>query len=136
MNVSDSQSVSCLSVGNLEQIQITDSCNEETNSTQPHSNMSSVMLKDFNRHYGILSSIVWKRRSGFGKYSLTKAWEKRRLTLQENKLQYFKSVSGNFGETESDNVFISVGEGGYNSTGSLNTQTQYTSRLDGIGDSI
>lgn len=136
MNVSDSQSVSCLSVGNLEQIQITDSCNEETNSTQRHSNMSSVMLKDFNRHHGILSSIVWKRRSGFGKYSLTKAWEKRRLTLQENKLQYFKSVSGNFGETESDNVFISVGEVGYNGAGSLNTQTQYTSRLDVIDDSI
>jgi len=40
----------------------------------------------------LLSSAVWKRRSGFGKYN-QKAWERRRITLKGAILQYFKEDS-------------------------------------------
>lgn len=39
-----------------------------------------------------LSSIVWKQRSGYGKYSIRNAWEKRRLELVGSKLYYYKCL--------------------------------------------
>mmetsp|Transcript_3082 Transcript_3082/g.6782 ORF Transcript_3082/g.6782 Transcript_3082/m.6782 type:complete len:1092 (+) Transcript_3082:110-3385(+) len=38
-----------------------------------------------------LSAVLWKRRSGFGKHSTTKAWEKRRVELRGTKLMYYQS---------------------------------------------
>ncbi len=37
-----------------------------------------------------LSATVWKRRSGFGKLSYSKAWERRKVILKGSKLFYFK----------------------------------------------
>jgi len=39
-----------------------------------------------------LSANVWKRRGGMGKLSYSKAWERRKVILQDNKLFYFKIV--------------------------------------------
>ena len=38
-----------------------------------------------------MTGIVWKRRSGFGKYSSHAAWERRRVILQGTRLLYFKT---------------------------------------------
>eukprot|EP00529_Nitzschia_sp_RCC80_P004976 CAMPEP_0113513164 /NCGR_PEP_ID=MMETSP0014_2-20120614/39711_1 /TAXON_ID=2857 /ORGANISM="Nitzschia sp." /LENGTH=953 /DNA_ID=CAMNT_0000409539 /DNA_START=280 /DNA_END=3141 /DNA_ORIENTATION=- /assembly_acc=CAM_ASM_000159 len=38
-----------------------------------------------------MTGIVWKRRSGFGKYSSHAAWERRRVILQGTRLVYFKT---------------------------------------------
>mmetsp|Transcript_9962 Transcript_9962/g.28285 ORF Transcript_9962/g.28285 Transcript_9962/m.28285 type:complete len:1235 (-) Transcript_9962:200-3904(-) len=37
-----------------------------------------------------LTGSVWKRRSGFGKYSVSAAWERRRLVLRGTTLWYYK----------------------------------------------
>ena len=39
-----------------------------------------------------LTGVVWKRRSGLGKYSVSAAWERRRIVLKGNKLYYFKTL--------------------------------------------
>ncbi|KAL3769757.1 hypothetical protein ACHAW5_003025 [Stephanodiscus triporus] len=39
-----------------------------------------------------ISAILWKRRSGFGKLSTTKAWEKRRVELRGSKLIYYRTA--------------------------------------------
>lgn len=39
-----------------------------------------------------LTGIVWKRRSGLGKYSSTAAWERRRIVLKGNRLAYYKNL--------------------------------------------
>lgn len=39
-----------------------------------------------------LTGIVWKRRSGLGKYSSSAAWERRRVVLQGSKLLYYKTL--------------------------------------------
>lgn len=38
-----------------------------------------------------LSGILWKRRSGLGKHSTIKAWEKRRVELRGSKLLYYET---------------------------------------------
>mmetsp|Transcript_19659 Transcript_19659/g.42726 ORF Transcript_19659/g.42726 Transcript_19659/m.42726 type:complete len:1045 (-) Transcript_19659:2973-6107(-) len=38
-----------------------------------------------------ISGILWKRRSGFGKHSTIKAWEKRRVELRGSKLIYYRT---------------------------------------------
>ena len=38
-----------------------------------------------------LTAIVWKRRSGFGKYSVTTAWERRRVVLRGARMYYYKT---------------------------------------------
>jgi Protein ENHANCED DISEASE RESISTANCE 2, C-terminal/PH domain len=40
-----------------------------------------------------LTGIVWKRRSGLGKYSSNAAWERRRVVLEGTKLLYYKTSS-------------------------------------------
>eukprot|EP00526_Cylindrotheca_closterium_P000036 CAMPEP_0113632258 /NCGR_PEP_ID=MMETSP0017_2-20120614/16763_1 /TAXON_ID=2856 /ORGANISM="Cylindrotheca closterium" /LENGTH=876 /DNA_ID=CAMNT_0000542799 /DNA_START=123 /DNA_END=2753 /DNA_ORIENTATION=- /assembly_acc=CAM_ASM_000147 len=40
-----------------------------------------------------LTGIVWKRRSGLGKYSATAAWERRRIVLKGNRLAYYKNLN-------------------------------------------
>ena len=39
----------------------------------------------------MISGILWKRRSGFGKHSTIKAWEKRRVELRGSKLIYYRT---------------------------------------------
>jgi len=39
----------------------------------------------------IISGILWKRRSGFGKHSTIKAWEKRFVELRGSKLIYYRT---------------------------------------------
>jgi hypothetical protein len=38
-----------------------------------------------------LAGIAWKRRSGFGKFSVSSAWERRRIELQGTKLLYYRT---------------------------------------------
>lgn len=38
-----------------------------------------------------LMDVVWKRRSGFGKYSTSSAWERRRMILRGNKIYYYRA---------------------------------------------
>lgn len=38
-----------------------------------------------------LTEVVWKRRSGLGKYSASSAWERRRMILRGNKIYYYKT---------------------------------------------
>ena len=39
-----------------------------------------------------LAGIIWKRRSGLGKYSYTAPWERRRVVLQGTRLIYYKTL--------------------------------------------
>jgi hypothetical protein len=39
-----------------------------------------------------INGIVWKRRSGLGKYSVSAAWERRRIVLKGNRLYYYKTM--------------------------------------------
>lgn len=41
----------------------------------------------------VLSSVVWKRRSGYGKYSTSRAWERRRMDLKGSTIRYFKTIN-------------------------------------------
>lgn len=38
-----------------------------------------------------IMGIIWKRRSGLGKYSTTAAWERRRVVLKGSKLYYYRT---------------------------------------------
>jgi len=38
----------------------------------------------------LLSTMAWKKRSGYGKYSMRNAWEKRRFELVDTKITYYK----------------------------------------------
>ena len=38
-----------------------------------------------------ITGIIWKRRSGLGKYSTTSAWERRRVVLKGSKLYYYRT---------------------------------------------
>ncbi|KAL7554640.1 hypothetical protein ACHAWF_018235 [Thalassiosira exigua] len=40
----------------------------------------------------VLSGVLWKRRSGLGKHSAIKAWERRRVELRGTRLMYYKSA--------------------------------------------
>lgn len=40
----------------------------------------------------LLSSVVYKRRSGYGKYSTSRAWERRRMDLKGSTIRYFKKT--------------------------------------------
>ena len=46
-----------------------------------------------------LSAVVWKRRSGLGKHSTIKAWEKRRVELRGSQLLYYETPEEARGET-------------------------------------
>jgi Protein ENHANCED DISEASE RESISTANCE 2, C-terminal/PH domain len=39
-----------------------------------------------------ITGIIWKRRSGLGKYSTTSAWERRRVVLKGSKLYYYRTT--------------------------------------------
>ena len=52
-----------------------------------------------------LSATVWKRRSGLGKLSYTKAWERRKIILQGSKLFYFKMA-----ESENEDLGLETKE--------------------------
>jgi len=71
-----------------------DSTQEEARLEPPD---TSLAKSDEEEEKIILSSLVWKRRSGFGKYN-TKAWERRRVVLKGNVLQYFKEKNRNDSE--------------------------------------
>ena len=55
----------------------------------------------------IISGTVWKRRSGFGKHSTIKAWEKRRVELRGSRLIYYNTVEE---EEEEEKEEAKVGE--------------------------
>lgn len=48
-----------------------------------------------------LTSLAWKRRGGVGKYSATRAWERRRIELRGHKLFYYKTESDEGDEEDS-----------------------------------
>lgn len=50
-----------------------------------------------------LTGIVWKRRSGLGKYSSTAAWERRRIVLKGTRLFYYTNLHR---EEDSDDTSI------------------------------
>eukprot|EP00537_Pseudo-nitzschia_pungens_P008669 CAMPEP_0172359158 /NCGR_PEP_ID=MMETSP1060-20121228/3386_1 /TAXON_ID=37318 /ORGANISM="Pseudo-nitzschia pungens, Strain cf. cingulata" /LENGTH=1060 /DNA_ID=CAMNT_0013080677 /DNA_START=288 /DNA_END=3470 /DNA_ORIENTATION=+ len=66
-----------------------------------------------------LAGVIWKRRSGFGKYYMTGSWERRRVVLKGTKLIYYKTLhetlpnssdgeeedAGAYSETEEDPGF-------------------------------
>jgi Protein ENHANCED DISEASE RESISTANCE 2, C-terminal len=62
-----------------------------------------------------LSGIAWKRRSGFGKFSTTAAWERRRIELRGTKLYYYRAANNNM--DGSDEQRVSTPSGGYASGG-------------------
>jgi hypothetical protein len=66
-----------------------------------------------------MTGIVWKRRSGLGKYSSTQAWERRRIVLKGNILSYYKKLSPSKDDDEFDEE-TSVGSVG---SGDLPTNT-------------
>ncbi|KAL3911981.1 MAG: hypothetical protein SGILL_007069 [Bacillariaceae sp.] len=49
-----------------------------------------------------LTGILWKRRSGLGKYSTSAAWERRRVVLEGTKLLYYKSLEDSKNNHDSD----------------------------------
>eukprot|EP00980_Cylindrotheca_fusiformis_P028814 scaffold22650_cov95-Cylindrotheca_fusiformis.AAC.1 len=51
-----------------------------------------------------LNGIVWKRRSGLGKYSSTSAWERRRIVLKGTRLVYYKNIHHNSEEEDDSSV--------------------------------
>ncbi|KAL9187922.1 hypothetical protein ACHAXT_006300 [Thalassiosira profunda] len=53
-----------------------------------------------------ISGVLWKRRSGFGKHSTTKAWEKRRVELRGCKVMYYKSAEEEEAEGRANAVRI------------------------------
>ena len=63
-----------------------------------------------------MAGILWKRRSGFGKYSVSSPWERRRVVLKGTKLIYYKTLqesqSGVAGDSdaEGEDEDLSVGE--------------------------
>ena len=86
-----------------------------------------------------LSTIVWKRRSGYGKYSMN-AWEKRRMELVDSKIIYYKCFTEEEGDTstqqhhdrevESDNLDILSGSSSMEqqSKSELNSPSRSTTR--------
>ena len=61
-----------------------------TNKTTTTNRSPKVSSMDSSKKQNILqTSIVWKRRSGYGKYSIRNAWEQRKLVLVGSTLQYF-----------------------------------------------
>ena len=54
-------------------------------------NISSGHADGDNNNDMQLSSIIWKRRSGLGKYSSSSPWEQRRIILHGTKLVYYKT---------------------------------------------
>ena len=84
---------------------------KEQNMTSFTTNLSSTTHKD---EAIVQSVIVWKRRSGYGKYSIRNAWEQRKLVLDGSTLQYFDihSFDGKEkvdGETDQNKSSIDVG---------------------------
>mmetsp|Transcript_27124 Transcript_27124/g.59679 ORF Transcript_27124/g.59679 Transcript_27124/m.59679 type:complete len:1082 (-) Transcript_27124:37-3282(-) len=70
-----------------------------------------------------LAGIVWKRRSGLGKYSMTAPWERRRVVLKGTKLIYYKTLQESMsaisdGEEEEINA---EAEGFLGASGWINT---------------
>ncbi|CAJ1957903.1 unnamed protein product [Cylindrotheca closterium] len=53
-----------------------------------------------------LTGIVWKRRSGLGKYSSTAAWERRRIVLKGNRLAYYKNLGNHASNEDSDDTSV------------------------------
>lgn len=87
---------------------------EETTRTQTTTVVSTVPIlttKAEDRNEPRLSGIVWKRRSGFGKFSSKAAWERRRIVLKGKKLLYYpksnlddEDDSSEGGETPNNNI--------------------------------
>ena len=49
-----------------------------------------------------MTGIVWKRRSGLGKYSAKAAWERRRVILRGTKIMYYRTGQDVDDQEESD----------------------------------
>jgi hypothetical protein len=61
-----------------------------TTNTTNTTTTNTTTCTDSSQEPNILqTSIVWKRRSGYGKYSIRNAWEQRKLVLVGSTLQYF-----------------------------------------------
>lgn len=73
---------------------------KEQNRTPFTTNLSSTTATHKDEAI-VQSVIVWKRRSGYGKYSIRNAWEQRKLVLNGSTLQYF-DIHG-FDVKENDN---------------------------------
>ncbi|CAB9500727.1 DUF1336 domain containing protein, expressed [Seminavis robusta] len=56
-----------------------------------------------------MTDVIWKRRSGFGSYYRSSAWERRRFILQGNALSYFRAKGENSRDDDRD---VSAGGGG------------------------
>jgi len=54
-----------------------------------------------------ICGIVWKRRSGLGKYSTSAAWERRRIVLKGSKLMYYRTN----GDTKDEEASTASGGG-------------------------
>ncbi len=64
--------------------------NNVTAATSKTVNSTTVNASNFTTiEKPLLSAIVWKRRSGYGKYSMN-AWEKRKIQLIGSKVMYYK----------------------------------------------
>ena len=82
-----------------------------------------------------VAGIIWKRRSGLGKYSMTAPWERRRVVLQGSRLIYYKTLQetgGSDGEddeeehsnsNENDNLGLGYGTSAHSddNSGWINT---------------
>ena len=55
-----------------------------------------------------ITGIIWKRRSGLGKYSVNAAWERRRVVLRGTKLYYYKTSVDNADESTGDGETTNV----------------------------
>mmetsp|Transcript_21787 Transcript_21787/g.32301 ORF Transcript_21787/g.32301 Transcript_21787/m.32301 type:complete len:998 (+) Transcript_21787:156-3149(+) len=58
----------------------------------------------------LLSAIVYKRRSGYGKYSAKHAWERRRMDLVGATVRYFKTLDTNEKDANADGSAMNTAE--------------------------
>ncbi len=59
----------------------------------------------------LLSAVVYKRRSGYGKYSASRAWERRRMDLKGSTIRYFKTIQADKnGKSTSERQEVAVSD--------------------------
>ena len=84
-----------------------------------------------------LAGVIWKRRSGLGKYSMTAPWERRRVVLQGSRLIYYKTLQeSSEGEDEEEHSNSENENPGllYNSAGTFDDASAWiNSMMDKAG---
>lgn len=68
-----------------------------------------------------ITDIVWKRRSGFGKFS-TDAWERRRFILQGNVLSYYRAKGNSIEPMEDETELLDEGRRNIHAPGTDTTK--------------